>query len=190
MILTHGANSLQRGGDTVTIGGRAYPVVKIGKQLWMAENLDYSDSTITCSYPNNDSATYGYNGLKYGAYYNKDEYDLLSSYIQANVPDWHLAIESDLRGLDSLLGSSIGIDLCSTSGWSGTQGNDTYNFNLKPAGFIDNYGTFTDEHTAAYLRTEAGHCWIAPDFTAFSYWNNDYNTTYYKFPVRLVKDLA
>lgn len=175
---------------SVKIGGRKYPVVKIGNQLWMAENLDYSDSTITCSYPNNDSATYGYNGLKYGAYYNKSEYGRLSSYIQANVPGWHLATVSDLQGLDSLLGSSIGIDLCSNSGWNGTQGNDTYNFNLKPAGYINKNGTFTEEHATALLRTEVGHCWIAPGYTAFSYWNNDGNTNYFKFPVRLVKSLT
>ena len=155
----------------------------------MAENLDYSDNIITCSYPNNDSTTYGYNGLKYGAYYNKNEYDNLSSYIQANVPSWHLATVSDFQVLDSLLGSSVGIDLCSTSGWSDTQGNDAYNFNLKPTGYIRN-NILNEEHNSALLRTPVGHCWIEPKFTKFRYWSNDYNTTYYKFPVRLVKDIT
>lgn len=46
MILTqHGINSIPLGGGDepteVEIGGKTYPVVKIGNQYWMAENLDY-----------------------------------------------------------------------------------------------------------------------------------------------------
>ena len=41
MILTHGANSIERGGggNTVNIGGYDYPVVQIGNLCWTAKNL-------------------------------------------------------------------------------------------------------------------------------------------------------
>ena len=67
---------------TVNIGGRDYPYVQIGNQLWLAENLDWkfdgctigtnSLSTIEMlgNYYNNDENTYGVNGNKYGLLYN------------------------------------------------------------------------------------------------------------------------
>ena len=68
-------------GPSVVIGGREYPVVQIGNQLWLAENLDWRWEGLTVGgqwqretpgawYYNNDEATYGVNGNKYGLLYN------------------------------------------------------------------------------------------------------------------------
>jgi uncharacterized protein (TIGR02145 family) len=102
MILTHGANSLAKGGgDFVEIGGRRYPVVKIGNQLWMAENLDYAWSGLTiggsigsdprANYYDNDETTYGWSGYKCGLLYNWAAVAELADLL----PDgWHIPSDS------------------------------------------------------------------------------------------------
>jgi len=88
---------------SVKIGGRKYPVVKIGNQLWMAENLDWkftgcdiapagSPSTPSAWYYNNDEVSYGIDGTyKCGLLYNW----YAAKYIDDNkatlLPDgWHV----------------------------------------------------------------------------------------------------
>ena len=71
--------------QVVVIGGREYPYVQIGNQLWLAENLDWKfqyngsqlpigvsgePTTPSAWYYNNDEDTYGVNGNKYGLLYN------------------------------------------------------------------------------------------------------------------------
>ena len=174
----------------VTIGDHQYKTVTIENQEWLAENLDLINSQVTGSYPNNDSQTYGYNGLKYGAYYNEAQYTTLSSYIQTNYPEWRIATEADYKYLDSLIGSSIGMDLCSTTEWNSTQGNDTYGLNLRPTGYITYTNTFSDEHNAALLRHDTGHCWIMPSYSSFEYYKTDQYTGPCSFNVRLVRDIT
>ena len=166
MILTHGANSLVigGGGDYVEIGGRMYPVVKIGNQLWMAENLDYkfpynggtlpiggsgTPSTPHAWYYNNDKNTYGIDGTyKCGLLYN----GYASQYLDANkatlLPDgWHVPDNTELIGfLSALPEFSQGWDAAAqaaraknnsvTSDWpSDWNGDDTHGLNVLPAGY-------------------------------------------------------
>ena len=115
MILTHGANSLERGGgDFVEIGGRKYPVVKIGNQLWIAHNLDWaweglvvgsstSSSQQRANYFNNDESTYGWNGRKYGLLYNSPAIAYLDTILSDG---WRTATSTDWDTLITNTGST------------------------------------------------------------------------------------
>lgn len=149
MILTHGANSIERG-DFVEIGGRKYPVVKIGNQLWMAENLDYkfagldlstnivgNSSTPNAVYYNNDESTYGLTGKRFGLLYNQAAKDMLNNMIlPQEVPGWRVPTIQDIDDLQAFIDDSDndGYVLCKpvdyVSGWTG---NDTYGFNGIPS---------------------------------------------------------
>ena len=145
MILTHGANSLNRG---VEIGGRRYPVVKIGNQLWMAENLDWKWTNLTVGgsyvndgnphawYYNNDESTYGANGNKYGLLYNTAAMEELVNG-QIELPaNWRVPTYNDFNILYTLVGSNNAAKLKSVDGWISGNGTDDYGFNGKPTGAI------------------------------------------------------
>jgi uncharacterized protein (TIGR02145 family) len=135
MILTHGANSLARGGgDFVEIGGRRYPVVKIGNQLWMAENLDWKLDGITIGgnintnkpsawYYNDDETQYGQYGLLYNAY----SLPLISNAIPE---DWRVPTKNDLDALAQFSPSDL-----KSSSWGGT---NSTRFNAFPSGRLGN----------------------------------------------------
>lgn len=143
MILTHGINSLKRGGgdETVTIGGRAYPVVEINGVKWMAENLDYkwdgllfedgySDDPAGCYY-NNDEDTYGVDGNRYGLLYNLSASVYLRNNISELAPGCRFPTDADW---DQLF--SVGWpNLKSKTGWpTGYNGTDPFGFNMPPGG--------------------------------------------------------
>ena len=158
--------ALVRGGvspepqDTVTIGGRKYKTVKIGNQTWLAENLDYKWEGLTfpkamgevhtqgALYYNNDEATYGVNGKKYGLLYNWHAAKYLNDNKSTLLPDgWRVATSSDFNTLFNAVES---VDaLRSVSGWSQGSGNNESGFNAYPSGkcsyscrFIDIEGWF------------------------------------------------
>ncbi len=135
------------------IGDRDYPVVKIGNQLWMAENLDWKwddldissavKSVPAASYYNRNEATYGVNGLKYGLLYNGYASRYLESNKSTMLPDgWHVPSVDDFATLKSNSGGDVdsGANLKSTNGWeeyispSLIPPTDKFKFNGKPAG--------------------------------------------------------
>ncbi|MBT3383066.1 MAG: hypothetical protein HN778_02605 [Prolixibacteraceae bacterium] len=135
---------------------KVYQTVKIGNQIWLAENLAYlphvSPSTIESP---TDSLIYvnGYEGtdvsvaiqsehfIKYGALYNW-------AAAQAVSPEgWHLPSEEEWRQLELYLGMSSeeipkagwrgtdeGSKLKSTSGWDGGNGTNETGFSALPGG--------------------------------------------------------
>lgn len=153
---------------SVKIGGRRYPVVKIGNQLWMAENLDWkfeglSDFSGTMSdndqvprgvYYNNDEATYGVNGNRYGLLYNGNACTWLSN---GNLPEgWRIPTTGDIELLFTTIGGTTGTadKLKSLTGWATGACTDIYGFNLKPAGRYDkNSNRFNNVGTNAYIWT-------------------------------------
>lgn len=160
---------------SVKIGGRRYPVVKIGNQLWMAENLDWkfagciyrdgtSGNTIVDSddaqsaYYNYDEATYGVNGNKYGLLYNW----FASSYFEQHSSElgvpagWHIPSKVEMNTLVAACGENPGTKLKSTSGWNDEgSGTDDYGFSCTPAGNISRQGAFSGLGSSAFILSSS-----------------------------------
>lgn len=209
MILTHGASSLKVEYDSkVTIGGRDYPVVKIGNQLWLAENLDWkfegcvigasgtSTSESRANYYDNDEITYGITGKKCGLLYNWCAAKYLDDNKDTLLPDgWHVPSNSEWNTLATNVGgnSTAGTKLKAANvswatSWGGT---DDYGFAALPAGgrystsfyYVGFYARFWT--ATEYSSTLAYYCGFD---TGASIDSNGYNNTYNSFSVRLVKD--
>ena len=105
--------------------GQTYRTVKIGDQVWMAENLNFETDS---SYCYNDSAEYC---AKYGRLYE------WSAAMDACPSGWHLPDTAEWRVLLAAVGgdSIAGMKLKSTSGWnSDGNGTDDFGFTVLPAG--------------------------------------------------------
>ena len=105
--------------------GQTYKTVKIGEQVWMAENLNFK---VDGSYCYNDSAEYC---AKYGRLYE------WSAAMDACPSGWHLPDTAEWRMLLAAVGgdSIAGMKLKSTSGWnSDGNGTDDFGFTVLPAG--------------------------------------------------------
>lgn len=211
MILTHGANSLSRGGggQTANIGGREYRIVEMpdGK-IWLAQNLDYKfdgcgiggtsyPTTPHAWYYNNDEATYGLDGTyKCGLLYNNYAFAYLEANKATLIPGWRVALAADWETLRAAISSpprysTAGTVLKATdgsvasgfpSGWNGT---DDYGLNIVPAGLngmpFENFGS-----RAAY--------WKAPNasnafyfYTGTDIQEGGYDRRY-GLSIRLIKD--
>lgn len=180
MILTHGANSLKSEITSVEIGGRSYPVVKIGSQLWMAENLDYkfdvngsqipigpsgTPTTSAAWYYYNDEASYGIDGTyKCGLLYNWYAAKYLDDNKSTLLPDgWHVPTSNEFNILVTFIGgaSVVGGKLKALDGsivsnwpndWNGT---DDFGFGALPAGGY--WGDFGSLNTYAGLVTSESY---------------------------------
>ena len=116
--------------------GQTYKTVKIGDQVWMAENLNYEGGD---SYCYNDSAEYC------------EEYGRLYTWVSARdacPTGWHLPTREDLDTLLSTVGgdSLAGNALKSFAGWNRAEdegdGADSYGFSGSPAGWMDLTGDY------------------------------------------------
>lgn len=182
MILTHGANSLARGGgDFVEIGGRKYPVVKIGNQLWMAEDLQLDI------------------GSGFVGFYSTTE---VQSHIVPIIPSgWRIPYQDDFTTLANYIQSDgysdVSKALRSVSDWTQGNGDDIYGFNAKPLGYY-NGNNNPDVGTAFLLRatlnatsdTAKSHMWLTATDSGINWWNGDSVTVVFSVPVRLVKDAS
>ena len=214
MILTHGANSLAMGGgDTVTIGGRAYKTVTIGNQVWLAENLDYkfdgcdigptgSPSTPAAWYYDNDEATYGIDGpYKSGLFYTWYAVKVLNDNRSEWCPGWHVPSSSEWDALFTAIGglSTAGTKMKATDGSilqnypSGWNGDNNYGFSVLPTGnrsgwyqLFVNLGTHT-----RFWKSPIEYDYNEGYFIQFSTSEPVTEGTDLKidaYPVRLVKD--
>ena len=152
--------------------GKVYKTVKIGNQVWMAENLNFETSA---SYCYNDSSKYC---DKYGRLYTwatavgkseeecgpGKECNLPSGNIRGVCPDgWYLPNEADFVTLIEVVGGEkdAGTKLKSTSGWNdddGESGNgtDAFGFSALAAG-ISNAGYYGVGSTTSFWgSTECG----------------------------------
>lgn len=204
MILTHGANSISRGGNQneVEIGGRWYPYVQIGNQIWLAENLDYQWDGLTvgesiyggdkprANYYNNDQSTYGESGNKYGLLYNRNAVDYLEGHKSTLIPGWHVPTKSEWYTLAATVGgeSVAGTKLKSSTGWTSGNGDNEYGFSAFPAGaYISSFYYYISNR--AYFRIP-----YTENLVYFSSDNGSMNSASHyeswEFSIRLVKDVT
>jgi len=113
----------QKGTFTDPRDGKKYKTVKIGKQTWMAENLNYATEGSKC-YDNEPE-----NCKKFGRLYNWDEA------MKACPVGWHLPSEKEWEILSDFVGINSGEKLKAKSGWQNNgNGTDKYNFSALPGG--------------------------------------------------------
>ena len=140
--------------------GQIYRTVRIGKQVWMAENLNYKTEESYC-YNDEESKC-----ARYGRLYR------WVAAISACPSGWHLPTAGELEELVVTVDGSItksdlnitaGIKLKSTSGWKsyeGKSGNgtDDFGFSALPAGEKYGYAGDYDEgkYTTFWSSTDGG----------------------------------
>jgi uncharacterized protein (TIGR02145 family) len=112
--------------------GKVYRTVKIGEQIWMAQNLNYEADGSVCS--ENDPA----NGEKYGRLYNWETAK------KACPPGWHLPSKEEWKTLVDFAGGKkiAGKKLKAANGWNNDKewnsgnGTDDFGFAALPGGNI------------------------------------------------------
>ena len=105
--------------------GQTYRTVKIGNQVWMAENLNFKTDSSWC-YDDNPK-----NCKKYGRLYE------WKTAMKACPDGWHLPSMDEFRILVNTVGGEkiAGEKLKSKSGWNdGGNGSDAFGFSALPAG--------------------------------------------------------
>lgn len=176
------ALELLHGIATVTdIDGNEYPIIQIGEQIWMAENLrvtHFPDGTLIPNVPDNtdwsslgtnyglcyydnDSAAYS---QTYGAFYTwetamygEDANDINPSGVQGVCPDgWHLPSLSEWSELNTFVtndgySGNVGAALKSTTGWNDGLGIDAYGFNSLATGIRYDNGNYSNEGVWAFF---------------------------------------
>ena len=129
--------------------GQVYRAVKIGNQIWMAENLNFASEKSRC---------YDREGTKcstYGRLYNWKTATTI-------CPEgWHLPTKAEFEKLIAATGADekAGVALKSISGWNDGDGTDQYGFNALPAGgYYDNLGpSGGGAETGFWSSTEEEH---------------------------------
>jgi uncharacterized protein (TIGR02145 family)/uncharacterized repeat protein (TIGR02543 family) len=128
---------------------KSYKRVRIGDQVWMAENLNYDASGSKC-YDNSNA-----NCEKYGRLYNwatamngASSSSLSPSGVQGACPvGWHIPSDAEWTTLTDFVGgtSTAGTKLKATSGWyNNGNGMDNYGWSALPGGYGNSDGYFND----------------------------------------------
>jgi uncharacterized protein (TIGR02145 family) len=143
--------------------GKVYKTVKIGDQVWMAENLNFETDSSFCY---SDSAYFcAMHGrlYKWAAAVGKSESEcgygntcsLPSGDVQGVCPSgWHLPSKAEFESLIATVGedSTAGKVLKSASGWSsGGNGSDDFGFAALPAGDRGHDGGYSGAYFLAFF---------------------------------------
>jgi len=174
VLLSVSAVNAQGGSFTDARDGKKYRTVKIGKQTWMAENLNYKIGKSVC-YDNKES-----NCQKYGRLYD------WKTAMKACPAGWHLPSDEEWEALTDFVGGeeTAGTKLKSKTGWSTDEGykaaTDDYGFSALAGGYGKSDGSFS--HAGYYgvwwSATESG-----ANYAWYRYMNyyNEYVNRYYVY---------
>jgi len=192
------------------VDGQTYKTVKIGNQIWLAENLNVShfrngdpimeaktneewikaakEKKPAWCYYNNDTA----NGKIYGKLYN---WYAVTDYRGLAPEGWHIPSSSEWAIMMAYLGgstNSTGQKIKATEGWiENGNSNNSSGFTALPGGFRNDFPTF------AFLLYKAGWWTITPtsyDQARYFYLENNNNCGLdialksFGFSVRCIKD--
>jgi len=125
LLICVAAFAQQKGSFTDTRDKKTYKTAKIGKQTWIAENLNFNAESSVC-YDNKPE-----NCDKYGRLYN------WNTAIKACPKGWHLPNLKEWQTLVDLAGGegAAGTKLKAASGWNNDRnGTDDYGFSALPGG--------------------------------------------------------
>jgi len=162
------------GNFTDSRDNKTYSWVKIGTQTWMAENLAFLPSVSPSADGSVTSAfyyVYGYQGSsvneaiisenykQYGVLYNwtaamngESASSLVPSGVQGSCPaGWHLPSDAEWTMMTDYLGSSAGMKIKATIGWSSGNGENISGFNALPGGRTLESGSFYGLYNYAYF---------------------------------------
>ena len=163
--------------------GKKYKAVRIGNQIWMAENLDYETQGSYC-YEDNEL-----NCQKYGRLYK------WSAARTACPSGWRLPSKADFETLLNFVGekSTACKLLKSKFGWNrGGNGMDAFAFSALPAGYMNYNGGFFNEGDGVYFwsSTEDNsiNAYLMSLLYGFGNANLDYSPKINGFSVRCLKD--
>ncbi len=146
--------------------GQIYKTVIIGKQTWMAENLNYAASSSICYGDNTGSDSRGYCDT-YGRLYDRP------TALNACPSNWHLPGEHEWEVLIEAVGGSevAGKKLKAASGWKDNgNGTDDYGFSALPGGCYGEDGSFGDVGDTGYwwnTRTMSGNYYYNGSYSYF-----------------------
>jgi uncharacterized protein (TIGR02145 family) len=163
--------------------GKVYRTVKIGNQIWMAENLNFDCLGSKC-YGNDPK-----NAEKYGRLYDWETAK------KACPPGWHLPNGEEWQTLVDFAGGETiaGKKLKAKNGWNNNgNGTDNYDFSALPGGSSNSDGSFSHVGYDGYWWSASGYS----SSSAFSqYMNCDSEDAYWYsngksnlFSVRCIQD--
>jgi len=189
-----------------TRDGQSYPVVKIGKQIWLAENFRYLPSKdkgdlfdASCVYDNDNS----YLEKGYGRLYD------WNTAMSIAPEGWKLPSNEDhieLRDFiikdNNLTVNEVSSYLKSIEGWNTLTSSkdvvniDKYGFNVKPAGYYNNSynkGFFSNEGEDASFwsdttKKDADYWFLSDIMKEYNYYHVTNNESIW-LSVRLIKDI-
>jgi len=135
--------------------GKNYKTIKIGTQMWFAENLNFYTGAGSWCYNNDVSQCELYGRL----------YDWETA--RRSCPKgWHLPTDADWNNLIAYIGKEEGAKLKSVKGWnSGLDGKDSVGFTALPGGYRS-FNDLTFNYAGAY-----GFWWSLDDASAFGAWS-------------------
>jgi len=158
---------------------KTYKTVKIGKQTWMAENLNFNAEGSKC-YNNEEE-----NCQKYGRLYN------WNTAMKVCPKGWHLPSKDEWQTLVDFAGGNeiAGKKLKTSSGWKEVDkemnnGDDTFGFAALPGGgcyssgnfvYVENRGNWW---SATKYYTDDAYSWLM-----YSYKENFYPDDYDKYKI-------
>jgi len=204
--LTANFAALLSGTFTDSRDGQEYGWVRIGTQVWMAENLNYAVNGSLCYGDNtgndnqNRCGTYGrlYNWATAMNLNSSCNTSTCASQVQTKhrgicPSGWHLPSDAEWTALTTAVGSNPGAKLKATSGWNiNGNGTDDFGFSALPGGYGRSGGSFHDVVVGGYWWSSSEYssdnAYRRYIFYGYSSVDRNYSLKTFLFSVRCLQD--